>query len=405
MRTKKAATHGQSQSSSLCVGHVSEHQVAAMIAFCLGVKALLITPTFLILDLAGGAWIAVAVSLGVALVGLFGWLKWSRLTPGSGVLSALQRTLGRPLGVAVCALLMFCFLIAISFSMRLFAGGAVIGLLPQFPIEILLVVLISASAYSAWLGLESVARAATFYLGPTIISLIIVMLAGSKGHDARNLLPLFGQEPATVLLEGIKRAGLWGLLSTFVALKPYVRSESDLAKGTSKGLLIAGIALAVTVVTILSFFPYPSGARLAHPMGIMARSVYLGRFLQRLEAIFVFTWFFASALQSSFVYFVLLALLSEVAGTKTYRPFVPALASLSFGISALPVSIFRAGQLLEMWFFRTFGNALIVLGWALYVVALARGQKPLPHSGGGGGDGGAGKTGTDGSVSGQKHST
>lgn len=355
-------------------------------AFLLGVKALLTTPTFLILGLANGAWISTVISVAVAFVGLVGWLKWSNVTSRMGFLPALRKTLGSRLGTAVCAVVTFSLLINISWSMRLFAGGAVIGLLPQFPIEVLIITLIGASAYAAWLGLENVARAADFFFAPTVASFVLVIAAGASGLDMRNLLPLFGPGPGAVALQGLRYTGLWGVVVAFVALKPYVRSESDLARGTQKGLLAAGIGLVIAVLAVLLFFPYPYGTRLGHPMGILARSVYLGRFLQRLEALFVFTWFFPSAVQASYLYFALLAFTSELAGTRTYRPFLPALASLSFAIAALPVSTLLTAELLQRYFFDTFGNAFMVLGWVLYGVARVRGMKPSPESNKAGGD-------------------
>lgn len=380
------------ESQSLSLGHISKNQVTALIAFVLGVKALLITPTFLILQSATAAWIVVVISVAVASAGLAGWVKWSRLTPGTPFYAALKKTLGTTLGTIVCALMMLSFTIAISFSMRLFAGGAAIGLLPEFPVEALLLVLIAASGYAAWLGPESIGRASTFFLVPTLATFFVVALSALKGHDARNLLPLLGPGPGVVALQGVLRSGLWGIMASFAALKPYVRSEEDLARGARNGLYLAGFGLLVSVVAILMFFPYPASTRLSHPMGMLARAVYLNRFLQRIEAAFAFSWFYASAIQASFIYFVLLSMLAEVSGTRTYRPFLPALATLTFGIGALPVSLLRAEQLLETYFFNTFGLAFVPFGWLLYAVAKLRGVKPAPRSSPSGGDGVAGNT-------------
>jgi len=263
--------------------------------------------------------------------------------------------------------------------MRLFAGGAAIGLLPDFPIEILLIVLLLASSHTAWLGLESVARSATFFLVPTILSFFTLVVAALKSFDIRHLFPIFGPGPEAVVIQGFMMTGLWGALPGFLVFKTYVRSERDLAKGTGKGLLIAGAVVIASVVTVLMFFPYPSSTRLAHPLGILARSIFIGRFLQRLEALFVFAWFFPSALQASFAFLTIALLLSQIAGTQTYRPFLPSLVTLSFGIAAIPTSTFRSAELLSITFFDTFGVAILPLGWILYAIARMRGVKPKPN--------------------------
>jgi spore germination protein KB len=355
---------------------VSENQIAALFAFLLGVKSLLMTPTLLTLEFSTGAWIAVLISTIAGALGILGWLKWSNVTSGLLFLPALHKTLGKALGTTLCALITVSFTVAISFSMRTFAGGAAIGLLPEIPIEILLIALIAASAYSAWAGLESLARASTFFLAPTVISLLIVIATSLRDLDVRNLLPFWGSGPAEVATGGLRLIGLWGITPAFAALKTYVRREEDLSKGVMWGLLAAGVTLAATVVSVLLFFPFPSGARLTHPLGTVARSVYLGRYFQRIEAVFVFTWFFASAIQAGFAYFVVLAFLAQMSGTHTYRPFLPAVAAITFAIGALPTSLLRAAQLLGTLFFDSVGIALVPLGWVLYAVARLRGMKP-----------------------------
>ncbi|HHX27543.1 MAG: GerAB/ArcD/ProY family transporter [Bacillota bacterium] len=367
--------------TALALGHVSGGQIASLMAFLLGVKAFLITPTFLTLELSTGAWMAVIISTTAAALGTIGWLKWSSVTAGLPFFAALQKTLGKALGTLVCAFITAAFTVAISFSMRLFAGGAAIGLLPEIPIEILLIVLIAASAYSTWAGLESLARASTFFLAPTAISFLLIMLASLRDLDVRNLTPFWGPGLPVVALKGLRLVGLWGILPAFAALKTYVRSEGDLSKGVMRGLWAAGGVLAATVVSVLLFFPYPSGTRLTHPMGIVARSIYLGRYVQRVEAVFVFTWFFGSAIQAGFAYFVILVFLAEMSGTNTYRPFLPALTGITFAIGALPVNLLQAAQLLGTYFFDTAGIGLLALGWVLYAVARARGIEPARDEG------------------------
>lgn len=373
--TEENANAHEIRETALLLGHVSANQTAALLAFLLGVKAFLITPTFLTLELSTGAWISVIISVAAASLGTIGWLKWSRLTSGLSFFAALQKTLGKALGTLLCALITASFIVTISFSIRLFAGGAAIGLLPDVPVEILLIALIAASAYSAWAGLESLARASTFFFAPTVLSFLVIVVSSLRDLDLRNLLPFWGPGPAEVGIAGLRLVGLWGILPAFAALKTYVRREDDLAKGVVAGLLAGGTALTATVISVLLYFPYPSGTRLTHPMGILARSIYLGRYVQRIEAVFVFTWFFPSAIQAGFAYFVILVFFAQMSGVNTYRPFLPALAALTFAVGALPVSLHKTAQLLSTYFFNTTGTVLMSLGWVLYAVARLRGMK------------------------------
>ncbi len=355
------------------LGHISETQVAVLMAYILGTKSLLITPSSLITKVGTGAWITVVISAILGFLGLWGWVLWCRTTKELAFVPAVRETLGRFLGDLATASLLAALVFATSMSARLFAGGAVVGLLPQFPVEVLLALTLGASAYTAWLGLEHVARTATFFFAPTLLSIISLIVASSKGLDVRHVLPIFGLGTKPVIVEGLRMTGLWGGLPVFAFLKSYVRDDKALSRGASKGLLWASFGLTLSVLTILMFFPYPATTRLAHPVGTLAKSVYVGRFLQRLEAAFVFTWFFTSAAQISFSYMYMLMVLSQLANAHTYKPFMPGLISLIFGLAALPTSILQAGDLLGRYFFQSSGIVALALGWVLFAVARARG--------------------------------
>ncbi len=348
--------------------------------YILGVKCLLITPASLIMSSGSGAWITSIVSSIFAFLGLWGWILWSRATPGLAFVPAFRKTLGRYLGDITAGAGVLVYIFATAMSTRIFAGGAVIGLLPQFPIEVLLGIALGASAYTAWLGLEHVARAGTFFFAPILISILGLIIASYKSLDVRNLLPVLGLGPKAVLSEGLRLVGLWGGLPVFVILKSYVRDQESLSKGASKGLLWASFGMVFSVLLVLMFFSYPAATRFAHPVGILARSVHIGRFFERFEAAFVFTWFFASAVQISFSYVYILITLSQLSNLHTYRPFMPSLITLIFGLAALPSSMLEAGELLNTWFFRSTGIVIVGFGWVLYFLIKTKERTKHPRA-------------------------
>lgn len=363
---------------TIAAGHISARELTSLVTFLFGVKVLLTTPSFLIEKAGSAAWISTAISTLITLSGLWGWILWTNETPSLGFVPALRLTLGRFLGDALSAGLLGFFVIAISLNLRIFAGGAVIGLLPEFPLEILLVIAIISALYAAWLGLETVARAAMFFLPLTIGSMAIMFLASHRMFDPRNLLPFWGLGPSTTLAQGVLHTGLYGALPALAVMKTYVRSSEDLAQGSVRGVIYASFLLITGLAAVGAVFPYPMSAWKVEPLGVMVRAVYLGSFLQRIEALFMFTWFFAQAVQVSFVITVILLILSQMTGTNTYRPFVPAMLTLIFGAASIPESMYRAGELwdhaLVYW-----GNLNVALGWVLLLVARLRGVKEAHH--------------------------
>jgi spore germination protein KB len=353
------------------LGHIDSNQASFMLSFLLLTKVFLALPSFIIRKTGTGAWITMALSAMLASVGLWGWLRWSKCTGNLGVVPSLRLTLGRILGDIAALFMALYFVIVTSLSVRVFSGGAVIALLPEFPIEILISVIIAAALYSAWLGLESVGRSAVFFFPIVTVSIIVVVVGSYRLFDIRHLHPLFGMGVPVLIRESLPHTGLFGAISVTAVLKSYLRQPHDLPRFAYRGLAIAAVFMIGSVVLISAVFPYPVSTRQIIPLGTVARAVYLGRFLQRIEALFTFTWFFASAVHASVCYMVTLILLCQLMNARTYRPLVPGVACLTFGIAALPESILYASELLSRTYL-TFGAVNVVMGLILYGIARVR---------------------------------
>src|SRR5690606_28398852 len=166
----------------------------------------------------------------------------------------------------------------------------------------------------------------------------------------------------------------YGGIAMAAIFKSYLRNPDQLPKAAFTGLSVATLFMMASVILVSAILPYPENTRHVIALGVIARTVYLGRFLQKIEALFTFTWFFASAVHASTCYMVTLVLLCQLMNTRTYRPLVPGVGLLTFGIAALPTSIHAAGRLLSA-VYTYLGSFSVVLGPVLYLVAKVRGTE------------------------------
>ena len=116
-------------------GHISGRQFMFMLAFLMGTKVLYMFPTVMVTKSGSSAWISIAVAAVLGLAGLWGWILWANLTGAEGVVASLRKTCGRLLGDAIALAGLAILIAATGWTARLFAGGAVVGILPEFPIE------------------------------------------------------------------------------------------------------------------------------------------------------------------------------------------------------------------------------------------------------------------------------
>ncbi len=364
-------------------GHISGRQLAFLLVYVMGTKVLYMFPTSMATKSGNSAWISLLVAAGTALFGAWGWVLWMKKTGPEGFVASLRRTCGRFLGDAIAVATLVIHLLITGWSMRLFVGGAVIGVVPDFPTEALIWLEVVGGLYPAWLGIEAVGRAAGAFFWPSLVSVVSVMFTLRNKFHIQNLAPIWGFGVTNTLWQGLLTSGAFGGIMTVAIVKSYIRKETAIGKKVAHGLLIAAAILIVGSVAVTGIFPYPMATRKVDPLGIMARSVYLGRFISRVESLFIFSWYFSTSIQASFLFVVCLTLVSHLCNTGTYRPFVPAIAILAAAIAGLPPNTLRAGQLIDRFVYTGYGNSMVALGWILYAIAAARGIADTSSSNGG----------------------
>ncbi|MFY9359385.1 MAG: GerAB/ArcD/ProY family transporter [Bacillota bacterium] len=363
-----------SQFDVIKLGHLDSDQFTVILGFLIATKVFLTLPSYITKRIGTGAWLTIAFSGVLAAVGLWGWVGWCKATGNLGFVPSVRLTLGRVMGDLTVLAVTVYFVLVTSFSVRVFAGGAVIGLLPEFPIEILIVIVVISSIYAAWLGLETVARAAIFFYPLIVLTIVIVGLGSYRIFDIRHLHPVLGMGFPSILREAAVQFGIYGGIAMAAIFKSYLRNPDQLPKAAFTGLSVATLFMMASVILVSAILPYPENTRHVIALGVIARTVYLGRFLQKIEALFTFTWFFASAVHARTCYMVTLVLLCQLMNTRTYRPLVPGVGLLTFGIAALPTSIHAAGRLLSA-VYTYLGSFSVVLGPVLYLVAKVRGTE------------------------------
>ncbi len=375
-----ARNERSSYSQSPSLGHLDSKQVVILLFYLTVSTAFLSFPALVMAKAGNAGWLSMVLSAGFGYAGLWGWIRWSETTTNKTFVPALRETLGRLFGDFV-ALLVFSYLISsAAFLARVFSGGTVIGLLPEVPIEVLQGTLVIVSAFGAWLGLEPVARTGVVLAPVIALSLAVVLLASYRLLDVRHIFPFWGLGPLAVAKQGFHGAGIFANMAALVILKGYTRNPELPRVAGMWGMSLGALFMILTTFVVAAAFPYPESARHLFPLGVLARSIILGKFLQRLEALFTFSWFLSIAVYLAIAFVLSLIVFSQLSDSQTVRPYVFPVSSLAFGLGLIPSSIVHTVALLDA-VYAWGGNPVLWLGWVLYLISRLVNRKRSAHTG------------------------
>ncbi|MBX6395450.1 MAG: GerAB/ArcD/ProY family transporter [Alicyclobacillaceae bacterium] len=124
-------------------------------------------------------------------------------------------------------------------------------------------------------------------------------------------------------------------------------------------VLVSGVLMVLMVLGYTLAFPPPAGADNPFPFYQMARLVYLGRFVQRLETVFGFLWVMTAAIYMAAGLWGATQSLAQAWDLPVYRPLVFPVAVLVFGIASLPADYPQTTSLTNV-YLRSWGWVMLL---------------------------------------------
>ena len=104
-------------------------------------------------------------------------------------------------------------------------------------------------------------------------------------------------------------------------------------------LVLSGILVSSALLAFTLTFPYYTGAEITAPMYQLTAMIDYGRFLQRLEPIFLFIWFVSSFISVTTIFYTSASLYCKIFRIQDMRPIIFPFATILYTIAIVPGDI------------------------------------------------------------------
>jgi spore germination protein KB len=268
------------------------------------------------------AWIAAGwaflgtVLLALVMVGL--GLRFPRLT----LMEYAERLLGKWPGKAVSMVVLWAFLHLAAINIRLYAEMIVGGFLPGTPLIFVISVMVLASAYAAYMGVEVIGRCADLFMPVFTAMLIISLGAAASSFRAANLQPVLGRGLGPTLEAAVVPTSYAAELMVVAVLIPSLVNPRRALPMTLTAVTAAALVLVMTAIAVVGVLGPESGARSVFPFLRMVRALQVTDFFERMEALPILAWGLGLFVSVSVFMFSGARGISQVFGVKDYRPLI-----------------------------------------------------------------------------------
>lgn len=318
-------------------GHLGRREAISLITLVILTSVFLSLPQRLVRDGYNASWMVVLLAGILSLVGLWFILALTRRFPGLTIVEAGTEAAGPVLGTIAALGYFLFFMASLVLFLRQFTETIITALLPQTPISVITVAFLIVITYACYIGLEAISRTAGLFIFFILGSLLLIIFLLLPTLDAPySLFPLWGSGIDKIARSGAAKTSLFGDILLIGLIAPMIRNREVRRIGYTSLVLAAAMMVFIQLYYLL-VFPVPVAAKLTFPLYTGARLVFIGRFFQRVDALFVFVWILSGLIKMSASLYAASVILARTYRLPAYRPLLFPLGILSFAFSlAIP---------------------------------------------------------------------
>lgn len=236
--------------------------------------------------------------------------------------------------ISICLFLLVSFITLLDFSNVLHTIY-----FSNFPMIYILLFFIFGILAANFIGLKSITRAICFIVPFIILSIIITFFATLGDFHITSLTPILGKDYYTTFVLGASNGFAMYIIVYIYFLKPLLKNPIELKKISIISYILSLGLLLLTVISMLTLFEANSGNEPINSLFLLARQIELGKFVQRVDAIFILLWILAIFSYLSFVIFIINRIIKKMTNISNEKMITFSTCSILFGLTLVPFNI------------------------------------------------------------------
>lgn len=298
--------------------------------------------------------------------------------PGNDIIDVSNYVGGKPLKIAMGAIFIFFFFIAIllintNFSLMLktiyFKTSPIIFIYAFFTIGIII---------ANKLGFRAIAKTNTIIIPFTVISILFIFFGTIQEFKTEQLFPIFGNNFAETFLYGTTNIFAFSGLAYLYLIPPLLKDFNSYKKVSFISIAISWIFLFLSVLCLLMILPYSAYSHELNSLYIITRLVKFGEFLKRTDALFILLWVLSTLSYLSIELFFTVYLTKKLVTIENEKMLIYSYASITVALCLIP-SNEAIIYFIEDYIFK-YGSLIVIFGICIAILLIANIKKKIEEN-------------------------
>lgn len=356
-------------------GRVGTSEVYAMTIILISGKIFLTLPQKMAQLGTTAGWMIVATATVIGLVGFGIIAALMHRFPDHSIVEISEQVAGTFFGLAA-SLMFFAFFLALTvIVLRQFTETVIATVLPRTPISIITTMFVIALVFGCYQGLEAISRLSWLSFPFLFLGAVTILLMSMSFANFDHLFPFWGVGLSRILALGVKHSAIMSEILILPLIYPALRDQDRFSRIGLASILVSGVLMALYSAQFLAVFSVAEASRSAFPAYQLARLIWIGRFVQRVESVFIFMWVLTGLLNMTIALYGATVTLSRLLHLPAYRPLLPAMGVIVYTLSFVPPN-FPTIVRLDTEVIGVYGSIVsFVIPLILLIIAWFRGQR------------------------------
>lgn len=172
------------------------------------------------------------------------------------------------------------------------------------PLIYILLFFIVSSSIANKFSLKVIAKTNLIIIPIVFFSIIVILLSSIKDFDTTRIFPILGYGVNETFFSGLSNLFSFSGIYYLLFLNPFINKTKDFQKISIISIIISGIYLFLSVTCILLSLSFTFESGESFSLYLLTRNLEYGRFIQRIDAVFIFIWIISTISYISFaIYF------------------------------------------------------------------------------------------------------
>lgn len=317
---------------------ISSNEAIVLTVIFISTKVFLIMPAVMADLGASAGWMIIIVATVTALIGFLPLAALLEKFPGKSIIEIGEELVGPVINTLFSLVYLALFLAITSLVLRQFSERVLTAFIPEMPLSVSAIILLGGMIVAGYLGIAVIGRVTMLVLLFLIVALAIMLLLPYPFWEVDYLFPFWGSGIKRILESGLLKSSIFGEVFILALISPSL-NNTDVRKIGLWSIAISGLVMVIVEIIFLMVFSMPVASEITLPIYQMNSLIYLGRFVQRLEVIFIPLWYLVALLKLSIGLYGIVVIVTRMLRLPYHQPLVFPLSIIVVALAFWPPNV------------------------------------------------------------------